>query len=457
MARPTVDRLYSTEIGHVKLRSVQTGLVSTGALVSRADMEDTIQHPLPNKIVLTRKINGFVDRYTAAESSASARRREQGRDPGSAGGTSLFKTQVASSPVHTQSRSRSSKSRSKKTRKAPKGVMGAGAETEASGVGPGRGQGHGEPKTKPPPNPVERLPGESPLFTKRGNEDHYQLGSHLIVRHPHDVHAVSEEMSGCHDKKGRQVYIPKDLRAKRSSFPSEDAGSQRYEPSDELVKALPARDEPVVVAASAQPSPLRAGQTLKAWREVDGRPQTAGAARASRTMSSTAVGMGATGGEERSSWTGAGQVRPRTSNGNVSSNQSQLMDTISTEVRPLGERKVKNASREATVFGHVSAVVAAPGDATWRAYKYGQPRPTAGAKGMPGGIPPRPTTASGSAQDRASRPESAQPLRVIQHDVTTNVYRKKAPRVSSPSVSRTPIGGFYRNAHFRPYLSRSGD
>ena len=56
MARPTVDRLYSTEIGHVKLRSVQTGLVSTGALVSRADMEDTIQHPLPNKIVLTRKV-----------------------------------------------------------------------------------------------------------------------------------------------------------------------------------------------------------------------------------------------------------------------------------------------------------------------------------------------------------------------------------------------------------------
>lgn len=57
MSRPAVDRLYSTEIGHVKLRSVQTGLVSTSSLVSRADTEDTIQHPLPDKIMLTRKVS----------------------------------------------------------------------------------------------------------------------------------------------------------------------------------------------------------------------------------------------------------------------------------------------------------------------------------------------------------------------------------------------------------------
>ena len=56
MARPAEDRLYNTDIGHVKLRSVQTGLVTTEALVSRADMEDTIQHPLPAKIILTRKV-----------------------------------------------------------------------------------------------------------------------------------------------------------------------------------------------------------------------------------------------------------------------------------------------------------------------------------------------------------------------------------------------------------------
>ena len=128
------------------------------------------------------------------------------------------------------------------------------------------------------------------------------------------------------------------------------------------------------------------------------------------------------------------------------------MDTTSTEVRPLGERVVPAAVREPSLFGHVSAVVAAPGDATWRAYKYGQPRPVPGARSMPGGMPPRPTTASAldrpasARPGRPGRPESAQPLRVIQHEVTTNVYRKKAPQVSSPSVSRTPIGGFYGNA-----------
>ena len=56
MARPVEDRLYNTGIGHVKLRSVQTGLVTTQALVSRADMEDTIQHPLPAKIMINRKV-----------------------------------------------------------------------------------------------------------------------------------------------------------------------------------------------------------------------------------------------------------------------------------------------------------------------------------------------------------------------------------------------------------------
>ena len=198
----------------------------------------------------------------------------------------------------------------------------------------------------------------------------------------------------------------------------------RYVPNDEQVKALPAREEPVAATtASMQPSPLRPGQTLKAWREFEGRPQSAGAAGGSRAMSGNTAMMGTTGGgEESGSWTGTAQIRPRTGN------TPQLMDTTSTEVRPLGERQVKNATREATVFGHVSAVVAAPGDATWRAYKYGQPRPTAGSKGMPGGMPPRPTTASSGAREKPPRPESAQPLRVIQHDVTTNVYRKKAPR-----------------------------
>ena len=68
------------------------------------------------------------------------------------------------------------------------------------------------------------------MFTKRGNEQHYQLGSHLVVRHPHDVHAAAEEISACQDKRGRQTFIPKDLRAKRSLFPEtrkEDGESQR--------------------------------------------------------------------------------------------------------------------------------------------------------------------------------------------------------------------------------------